>query len=118
MWIYPLMIFWTTEQTDLHIACMCNDIDNVRDLIESMDVNIRNKYLGTALHTCCCNPDPNFKLIKILVENGADVNARDNENDTPLYFIGQQRNTEIRDYLVENGADINEYYRGANECDL
>ena len=112
-------VFCADGQPDLHLYCMIEDIDKVRELIERhVDVNIRNKYSGTALHSCCCNPDPNFKLIKILVENGADVNARDDDNDTPLYFIGQKNNKEICNYLVKNGADINEYYRGVNECDL
>jgi len=49
----------------------------------------------------------NFEEVKILVESGANVNARDKIGYTPLLTVANTDNLEIFKYLVEHGADIN-----------
>ncbi len=53
--------------------------------------------------------------IKALIENGAEINARDASGDTPLHFkieastgslIGITTEVDIIKYLIDNGADI------------
>lgn len=46
-----------------------------------------------------------FDIIKYLVEQGADVNAKDNKGIVPLLYV--RSNYEIVKYLIENGANIN-----------
>ncbi|MBR5161560.1 MAG: ankyrin repeat domain-containing protein [Thermoguttaceae bacterium] len=48
-----------------------------------------------------------FERVKLLIEKGADVNARDNRDITPLMAAADNNNLEIVKYLVENGADVN-----------
>ena len=48
-----------------------------------------------------------FEIMKHLVENGADLNARDENNDTALMKAFQKGRFDIVKYLVENGADVN-----------
>ena len=48
-----------------------------------------------------------LELVKDLVQQGADVNVRDNDSWTPLIRASWNDNLEIVKYLVENGADIN-----------
>lgn len=46
--------------------------------------------------------------IKYLIKNGANVNAKDRNGQTPLLiYISQSNNLDIIKYLVEHGADIN-----------
>ncbi|KAG4098229.1 ankyrin [Neocallimastix lanati (nom. inval.)] len=45
--------------------------------------------------------------VRLLIENGADVNARDSKNFTPLMFATQCDNKSIIELLVEHGADVN-----------
>ncbi|KAH9039458.1 hypothetical protein EDB83DRAFT_2228431, partial [Lactarius deliciosus] len=45
----------------------------------------------------------------LLIENGADVNARDGSYSTPLHLASSKGNTEIVQLLIENGADVNAY---------
>jgi ankyrin repeat protein len=47
----------------------------------------------------------NFDMVKLLVENGMNVNSRDKENKTPLYFAVQANFGDIAIYLLENGGD-------------
>jgi len=61
-----------------------------------------------ALHVLFANSTtirPSF--IRILVSNGADVNARNNvENSSPLFFAVRSQNVEAIRILLANGADI------------
>ena len=51
--------------------------------------------------------DGNFEKVKLLIENGADVNAKNNNGQTALMYVAREGDLEIAKYLVENGADIN-----------
>lgn len=50
----------------------------------------------------------NFKIVKLLVENGADVNLGDNNGRTALFdaIEAKNANKDIIRYLIQNGADI------------
>ena len=51
--------------------------------------------------------DGRFELVKHLIENGVNVNAKDEEKTTALILASQKGYFEIVKYLVENGADVN-----------
>jgi hypothetical protein len=66
----------------------------------------------------------NLKEIKKLIENGADVNARDDKKYTPLYFATQLETVKL---LVEKGALVNDsimrtkpakYFRSNNKEEI
>jgi ankyrin repeat protein len=53
------------------------------------------------LYACKWN---NFKLVKMLVEHGANVKTRDKNGSTALSMARVNENSEITDFLLENGA--------------
>jgi len=58
-------------------------------------------------------------IIKILIENGADVNCEDNHGYNPLMHIikaENDNNLKIINYLVEHGADINKADKHGNNA--
>ena len=45
--------------------------------------------------------------VRRLLERGANVNARDNSQETPLHHAASRGNTEVAALLIEKGADVN-----------
>ena len=47
-------------------------------------------------------------MVKFLIENGADINIKNNNGDTVLHeAVLIKDNLEVVKLLIENGADIN-----------
>ncbi len=60
---------------------------------------------GTVLHAV--DEGGNLEVVKYLVEQGADVNAKDEDGWTVLHAVDEGGNLEVVKYLVEQGADVN-----------
>ena len=45
-------------------------------------------------------------IVKLLVNNGADVNARDKHKHTPLHYASKKASADVIKVLVDAGADI------------
>jgi len=84
-----------------------NDIQTIKQLIESgTDPNKQYTHNHkTLLHHATMND--NFDIVKYLVEHGANVNAIDWCNATPLQLAASNSNIHIVKYLVESGANVN-----------
>jgi ankyrin repeat protein len=48
-----------------------------------------------------------IKIVQLLLEKGADVNAQGKDSDTPLSWACDGSHIEIVQLLLEKGADIN-----------
>ncbi|MDR1480431.1 MAG: ankyrin repeat domain-containing protein [Planctomycetaceae bacterium] len=101
-------------KTALHLALSFEHdaIDIVKKLIgKKADVNKKDKNDQSPLLEVLKSqksPDKKLELVKLLVEQKADVKVADVRLTTPLHaatFSGQNR--EIISYLLENGADVN-----------
>ncbi len=46
-------------------------------------------------------------VVKLLIANGADVNAKNKDDDTPLIEAAKGADKELLELLVANGADVN-----------
>ena len=47
------------------------------------------------------------EIVQLLLEKGADVNAKDNDGRTALMFAAEKGHTEIVQILLKKGADVN-----------
>ena len=53
------------------------------------------------------NNDENIKIVKLLINNGCNVNHKNGKKQTPLVNAIKNENYEICEYLIKYGADVN-----------
>jgi len=102
---------------DIFEASRTGNLDRVKELIDSVDVNARY-YLGnTAL--IGASGEGHLEVVKELIAHGADVNALNNIGDTALMYASDYDHLEVVRELIARGADINiENKRGQTAYNL
>lgn len=94
-------------------AISCNDYDTelLQLLINhGLDVNHQNKCeKKTPLHVAAerNEDESHLKLVEIFLQNGAVVNARDEEGNTPLWYLVRKGNMKIVKLFLDFKADVN-----------
>ena len=93
----------------LGLASFFGHLEAARLLIErGAEVNSasRNEMKVMPLHSASATRDPEARheLAKLLLENGADPNARQQDKFTPLMEADQLGDDRLRKLLVEHGA--------------
>ncbi len=73
--------------------------NNMCDLLVGQYINAINKYNCTALHYAADNG--HLEIVKLLIANDADVNAKDNTGYTPLHWAAMHGHLDIVKFLVE-----------------
>ena len=97
-------------------CCRSGSLAEVRALLDAGAVadaglpyiNEREELLDgySIVHMAAENPD--IRIIKLLVERGADVNVMDVYDSTPLFYAAGENTLEIStDYYVINGNKMN-----------
>ncbi len=87
---------------DFFRAIRAGDVDSLRHLCVN-PVNIKDRLDTTPLHYAALYG--NAESVRILLEHGADVNARNKSGATPLIYGAY--NFDKTRLLVEKGADVN-----------
>jgi len=99
--------------TPLGLACYFGHYDVARYLVlKGADVNrpSNNGFQVYPLHSACAG---NYtQIARMLVENGALVNVKQQAGATPLHSAAQNGNLELLILLLENGAEINTRMEG------
>lgn len=94
--------------TALGLACFFGNYNVITFLLsKNADPNIasNNAFKVAPLHSACAIS--NFEIAKLLIQNGADVNARQQQGVTPLHSAAHNGQNELVHFLIQNGADCN-----------
>ncbi|MBI5430366.1 MAG: ankyrin repeat domain-containing protein [Nitrosomonadales bacterium] len=95
---------WDDELLD---GVMNGDANIVRAaILKGANVNAKNRYGVPALLSALIQKKPD-EIIKMLVRNGADVNAKGDAGWTPLIWAIYNDNAEVVKALVSKGANVN-----------
>jgi len=70
-----------------------------------INYNKRDQAGCTALFYACMKGARD--IVKILIDNGADVSLANNESIAPLHAVSKSGNKEIMKLLIDSGADVN-----------
>ena len=101
----------------LHLAVSSGNIEAVNTLLGAgIDVTVKSTDGETALHRATeeltyqkgnITYRNSAKIIQALIDAGANVDARDNKQQTPLHLAYKHANGRAMKKLLEHGADIN-----------
>lgn len=94
--------------TALHLAAHFGQTEAARLLIErgaSATLRSRNAMENHPLHAACAGQPPR-ELVALLLDSGADVNARQHGGYTPLHETAQNGDAALTALLLERGADV------------
>ncbi|MDB9372166.1 ankyrin repeat domain-containing protein [Nodularia sphaerocarpa] len=102
----------------IHIYAEQGNIAKVQqEITDGVDINSPDEYESrTPLMFAVSSPHANIDMVRLLVENGADVNALDTYKRTVLGLTVQSGNLEKIKFLLDAGADIN--YQTPNGYDV
>lgn len=70
-------------------------------------VTARNKLGATVLHICVRNKNVAVDLCAKLIENGIDVNATDQSDNTPLHNAATNQSISVCEFLINSNANVN-----------
>jgi ankyrin repeat protein len=99
----PINILSMDGYTPLMYACLVENIENVKLLVEHhADVNVFGKNRITALYFSYNNAD----IVDYLIKQGANINAKVASGRTPLMIAVSKGKYPAVQKLLENGADL------------
>lgn len=95
--------------------CKCGTVSNESNLLECLklilslnciDINSKERSGCSALMFACSNGL--LKIVKLLVDHGADIELKNNQNDeTALFFAVRSNHADVVKFLLSRGADKN-----------
>ena len=92
--------------TPLMMAARNGDVNIATFLVEhGGNVNLKDKRGETALHQAINKYEQACDVLRYLIKNGADVNARTNNNCTPLMIASKLDLVDVVSFLIEQGAN-------------
>ena len=83
------------------------DIKAVKDLLaKGVDVNIREKTMGSTPLMVACSLDGTDEIVELLISKGADVNIKGTYNGRTALIWAAANSKKAVELLLENGAEV------------
>lgn len=94
-----------SDYEGLFIAVETGDVRRVKEWLEKGNPDTRDKCDRTLLHYAAYRG--RFNVARLLIDHGADVNAKDDNGRTPLHYATFMGYFDIVKLLIDHGADVN-----------
>ena len=88
------------------VSGKCEKVKNLLNTNKELDINaIYSTTLATLLHKAAWKND--VTMCNILIDRGADINAENDNGETPLHLAAYNGYTKICKLLIDKGANVN-----------
>lgn len=108
---------FTEDNVGKILINLCNNYNTTKTLIQTLFnaietlgcnvndyINLTDSLNNSVLHNICCCKNA-VEIIPLLLKYGANINARNHRNQTPI-FIACEKDLKLVDIFLENNADI------------
>ena len=93
--------------TPLIIACGYGNIRIATLLLQARaNINQQTNIGATALMLACYSETPHNDLMRLLVQSGADISIKGEQQRTALMYAAERGHTSIVQYLLDEGAPV------------
>ena len=93
-------------ESPLHVAVKRGDIEKVQSILsEGADANSKDHAGWRPIHEAMREGENALRIILLLVDHGADINAQSDSGNTALHDAAAYMSQEIIEYLIKSGAD-------------
>jgi len=101
-----LLVGMSAQAGEIHDAINAVDVARVSALLaaDSSLVHSADERGRTLLHAAVLSGNP--ELTALVIEKGADINARDNAGWTPLLMVANRGDWALVEMLLDSGADV------------
>lgn len=91
----------------IHDAVLEGDINRVKSLLKADGVIEQRDENGDTPFLVCCSFTSDLKIMQLLIEKGADINACNTKGESSLFIVLKNKNLQMIDLLLENNAEVN-----------
>ena len=105
---YALILPTQKIRNPLSLAVMQDDSEETKNILaNSVNVNVKERNYEGATPLFMAVENGNFRIVEMLLNLGARVNARDKNRQTPIMRIDADANARLVNLLVRHGAQVN-----------
>ena len=87
-------------KTDIIKVVNNNDVELVKKIIPTVNIDFRDKNGRTAIFYACING--NYEMCKTLIDNGAEIDIVDDRNLKPIHYAVMVNNSNIIQLLTSH----------------
>ena len=102
-------VIWRQESLDYRLLRGAEDKDLTKvkqALVDGANINTKTSHGRTAL-IYACDHKASPQIAKYLIDNGADLDAQEEDRETALTYASMYGRISIVKYLINAGADVN-----------
>ena len=102
------LLFADDEFNEFATSIYKKDIKGVKELLaRGVDVNIREKTMGSTPLMVACSIEGTYEIIELLIAKGADINIKGSYDGRTALIWAAQNSQKTVELLLAKGAEVN-----------
>ena len=103
----PIFCFGRKSSLPVQTCIVLKDVETGGEKFKENEESDMDEHFDINKDMLIAASEGNLKLVKSLIKAGADINSRNEDNDTGLHISARQGHTKIVRTFLENSIDVN-----------